>query len=129
MLHTLTRMKFAFIKGEDGAGRRGKGNKCYFKVNQKGYLCIYRPYMFFIFILFYFLATPQGMWYLSSLTRARTRAPCSGRKHGVLTTRPPGKSPHMLFKCLEKYAKRNAYTPGRKTLRVIFLFFSFIYTL
>ena len=34
----------------------------------------------------------QGMWNLSSLTRDRILAPCSGSP-GALTTGPPGNSP------------------------------------
>ena len=32
----------------------------------------------YIFFFFFFLAAPHGMWDLSSLTRDRTHAPCSG---------------------------------------------------
>ena len=46
--------------------------------------------------LFYFLATPSGMWDLSSPTRGGTCAPCFGSTHTnkcvVLTSEPPGKS-------------------------------------
>ena len=60
-----------------------------------------QPFLFlltnsiFIFIIFYFLAAPRGMWNLSSPTRDGTRAPCSGS--AVLTTGPPGKSRQTLF--------------------------------
>ena len=49
----------------------------------------------FNFNFFFFLAAPHGMWDLSSQTRDRTRAPCSGST--VLTTGPPGKSPMLNF--------------------------------
>ena len=46
---------------------------------------------------FFFLAMPHGMWDLSSLTRDWTLNPCPLHwKCGVLTTRPPGKSPLWL---------------------------------
>ena len=37
---------------------------------------LFSPPLFFF--LFFFLATPCGMWDLSSPTRYQTRAPCSG---------------------------------------------------
>ena len=43
-------------------------------------------------IIFFFFFWPHSMWDLSSLTRDQTCIPCSGSKHGVLTTGPPGKS-------------------------------------
>ena len=42
---------------------------------------------------FFFFAALQGLWGLSSLTGNGTQAPQQG-KRGVLTTGPPGKSPH-----------------------------------
>ena len=56
------------------------------------------PVLFFFLdsitvILFYFIwphFMACGMWYLSSLTRDRTRAPC--RERGFLPTEPPGKA-------------------------------------
>ena len=36
------------------------------------------PLYFLSLFFFFFLATPSGMWNLSSLTRDRTCAPCSG---------------------------------------------------
>ena len=47
------------------------------------------------FFFFFFLATPCGIWDLSSLSRARTHAPCSGGT--VLITGPPGKSLNFFF--------------------------------
>ena len=44
----------------------------------------------------FFLAVPQGMWDLSSLTRDRTRAPLKW-KCRVSTTGLPGKCPNILF--------------------------------
>ena len=52
--------------------------------------------------LFFFLATLHSLWDLGSLTRDRTRAPCSGSTDRVLTTRLPRKSytlPLLMEKC------------------------------
>ena len=46
--------------------------------------------LFFVCLFFNFLATPHGMWDLSSPTRDRTHDPCIGSR--VLTTGPVGKS-------------------------------------
>ena len=43
-----------------------------------------------------FLAMLCGMQDLSSLTKDRTHASCKW-KHGILTTRPPGKSHFLTF--------------------------------
>ena len=66
-----------------------------FRVRQQGHPSVSAPssatssHLFF----FFFLAALQGLWGLSSLTGNGTQAPQQG-KRGVLTTGPPGKSPH-----------------------------------
>ena len=56
----------------------------------KNYLCVFN-----------FLATPYGMWDLSSPTRDRTCMPCTGNR--ILTTGLPGKSPLFLKKLIFKF--------------------------
>ena len=65
---------------------------------------IFLPYVeillvsgFHLFFLFFFLATPLGMWDLGSLTRDQT-CPLQWNRR-VLTTGPPGNSPefHLLI--------------------------------
>ena len=43
-----------------------------------GFIIQYHSFLFFFLILKKFLATPRGMWDLSSLTRDRNHAPCIG---------------------------------------------------
>ena len=51
--------------------------------------------LIYLFI-YVFMAAPRSTWDLSSPTRDWTCAPCS-RKHGLLTTRPAGKSPDLAI--------------------------------
>lgn len=57
---------------------------------------------------FFFWATLHDMWDLSSPTRNRTCAPCSGST--VLTTGLPGKAPPYFFKLVWLNYKVTNYT-------------------
>ena len=56
-----------------------------------GVLLILHPSTLLLYIFFSFLATPHGLWDLSSPIRDQTRAPCIGRAES-LTTGPPRES-------------------------------------
>ena len=69
------------------------------------------------FSSFFFLAALQGLWDLSSLTGNGTQAP-QQRKRRVLTTGPPGKSPHSpRWSSRPRTRKRGKHHPAQEHTR------------
>ena len=79
MVHTSYILKHHVIYGKDKTKSIGEIWLIYSYLREgRGFVVMFKEDFIYIAEFFFFLATPQDMWDLSSLTKDQTRVPCIG---------------------------------------------------